>query len=120
MPAPLSALNTTAMIARMALLLAKTNLVPMVVIAVARQAMISLDLLLQMTRTQQSIYQNDSTSAVGLYLSKMMIQWLISRNYLAAGDLLASYYRTLDWAVEVMMETGTGTEIGGGADDDFL
>ncbi|KAF6238924.1 hypothetical protein HO173_002796 [Letharia columbiana] len=96
MPAPLSTLNTTIMIAKMALLLAKINLVPVVVVTVARLAMIRPDLLLQLSRTQQSNYRSDLTSVVGLYLSKTMIQWLISRNYLAAGAPLAGYYRILD------------------------
>ena len=96
MQAPLSTLNTTAMIARMVLLLVKTNLVPVIVVTVARLAMISPDLLLQLSRTQRSTYQNDSTSEAGLYLRKTMIQWLILTNYLAAGELSADYYRILD------------------------
>lgn len=85
------------MIARMALLLVKTNPIPVVLVTVARLAMIGLDLLpLQLSRTQQSNYRNDSTGAVDLYPSKTMIRWLILRNYLAAGDLLAGYYRILD------------------------
>lgn len=96
MPAPLSTLNTMAMIARTVLLLAKINLVQVVVVTVARLAMIIPDLLLLLSRTQQSSYLNGLTSAVSLYLPKTMIQWLILRNYLAAGDLLVGYYRILD------------------------
>ena len=49
-----------------------------------------------------------------------MIPWLILKNCLAAGDLLADYYRILDWAAGVMMEIGMGTGIDGGRDDDFI
>lgn len=48
-----------------------------------------------------------------------MTQWLKLRSYLAAEDLLASYYRILDWAAEVTMEIRTGTRIGGGGDDEL-
>lgn len=66
MPPPLNTLNMTAIIARMAPLLAKINLVPVVVVTVARLAMISLDRLLQLSRTQQSNYRDVLTSAAGL------------------------------------------------------
>ena len=78
MPAPLSALNTTAMIARMVHLLAKANQVPVVVVVtVVRLATSSADLLLRLGQIQQSNYRKDLMDAVGLYLSMMMTQWLI-------------------------------------------
>ena len=78
MPAPLSALNTTAMIARMVPLLAKANQVPVVVVVtVVRLATSSPDLLLRLGQIQQSNYRKDLMDAVGLYLSMMMTQWLI-------------------------------------------
>ena len=107
-----------AMIARMAPLLAKLNLVPVVVVTVARLAMISL--LLQLSRIQLSNYRNDLMSAVDRYLSKTMIPWPTLRNCLAAGDLLADCYRILAWVATATMEIETGIGIGGGEDDDFI
>lgn len=69
MAAPLGALNTTAMIARMAPLLEKTNPDPVVVViivTVVRLATFSPGLLLRLGQIQQSNYRNDSMSAVGL------------------------------------------------------
>ena len=95
MPAPLRTLNTTAMTARMAPLLAKINLVPAIVTTVILLTMISPDLLLQLTQTQQSNYRSVSMSAVDLCLSTTTIPWLKLRTYWAE-DLLAGYYRILD------------------------
>ena len=115
-----SPLNTTAMTARMVPLLIKTILAPVVIVTVIR--LVSPDPLL-LGQIPQSNYRNASTSAAGLYLSRTAIQWLILRNYLVVGGLLADYYRALAWAVaEVTMVIGigSGTVIDTGGDDDFL
>ena len=106
------------MIARMALLLVKINLVPVAVATIVRLAMIRTALLLQLSRTRRLTYLSGSTNAVGLYLSLTMIRWLILRKCLAAGGPLVGCYRISDYVADMMMETGTGT--GGSGDDDFL
>ena len=113
-----STLNTTAMTARMDPLLIKTSLAPVVIVAVIRLAMIRPDPLLRPGLIPPLNYRNASTSVVGQYLSKTTIRWLILRNYLAVGDLLADYYRTLAWAAGMTTEIGTGIDTDG--DDDFL
>ena len=115
-----STLNTTAMTARMDPLLIKTSLALVVIVAVIRLAMIRPEPLLRLGQIPRSTYQNASTSAVGHYLSKTTIRWLILRNYLAVGDLLAGYYRILAWAAGMTTEIGIGTGIDTDGDDDFL